>query len=173
MTDPRTPTGRVRRLLLALILSTGAAACGGDDPLGSGNGIPNVTGVFRGEWELVRIRFGPDDTTTVKTCGGVIALDSMDVEFFFGDFTTEPDTVAGCIEVAGSVEGKVFEDGSIQIVTLNPDEIEVFIGCPANVFGNAFGGSQRNDNLFLVRDDVFGACPAGLEQYVILFEGQR
>ncbi len=173
MNPARTPTGPVRRILLALLVSTGVAACGGDDPLGAGNGIPDVVGVFQGEWELIRIRFGPSDTTTIKTCPGVIALDSMDAEFFFGDFTLQPDTAVGCVEVAGSAVGKVFENGTIQIVTLNPDEIEVFIECPANVFGNAFGGSQRNDNLFLVRDDVFGACPGGLQQFVILFEGQR
>jgi hypothetical protein len=153
-------------------LAWGVAACGGDDPVGA-TGLPDVIGTFAGEWELIRIRFGPSDTTTIKTCGGAITLDDQQDEFFFGDFGVQPDTVAGCIEVVGAVEGKVFEDGSIQIVTLNPDEIEVFIGCPANVFGNAFGGSQRNDNLFLVRDDVFGACPGGLTQFVLLFEGQR
>ena len=163
---------RLPALIAVLSLSVGTIACGGDGPTGEG-GIPNVIGSYDGDWELVRIRFGPADTTTIKTCPGVIALDSMDAEFFFGDFTLAPDTVIGCTEVAGLVEGKVFENGSIQIVTLNPDEIEVFIECPANVFGNAFGGSQRNDNLFLVRDDIFGACPGGLEQYVILFEGQR
>lgn len=160
------------RLVAGLTLALGAAACGGDSPMGSG-GLPDVLGAFDGEWELIQISFGPADTTTVKTCGGLITLDDQQDEFFFGDFTLQPDTVIGCIEVAGSVEGKVFENGSIQIVTLNPDEIEVLIGCPANVFGNAFGGSQRNDNLFLVRDDIFGACPGGLKQFVILFEGQR
>lgn len=172
----RRPPTSVRALsvfLAVLSIAAGTAACGGDGPTGGGNGIPNVIGVFQGEWELVRIRFGPSDTTTIKVCPGVIALDSMDAEFFFGGFSLQPDTVIGCTEVAGSVEGKVFENGTIQIVTLNPDEIEVFIECPAEVFGNAFGGSQRNDNLFLVRDDVFGACPGGLQQFVILFEGQR
>ena len=164
---------RLPALVIALFSVVGTAACGGDGPMGGGDGIPDVVGTFSGEWELVRIRFVPADTTTIKTCGGVIALDSMDAEFFYGNFAVVPDTVIGCTEVAGSVEGKVFENGSIQIVTLNPDEIEVFIECPANVFGNAFGGSQRNDNLFLVRDDIFGACPGGIEQYVILFEGQR
>jgi len=172
MTTRRIPTRPVYRFLTALFLTSGVAACGGDGPTGGG-GIPVVIGTYQGAWELIRIRFGPSDTTTIKTCGGVIALDSVDAEFFFGNFALQPDTAVGCIDVAGSVEGKVFENGTIQIVTLNPDEIEVFIECPANVFGNAFGGSQRNDNLFLVRDDVFGACPGGLQQFVIIFEGQR
>lgn len=163
---PRAP------VLAVLLLSLGALACGGDGPTGGG-GIPNVIGLYDGEWELIRIRFGPPDTTTIKLCPGAIALDSTDAEFFWGDFSMAPDTVVGCIEISGEVQGKVFEDGSIQIVTLNPDEIEVFIECPADVFGNAFGGSQRNDNLFLVRDDIFGFCPGGLNQFVILFEGQR
>ncbi len=163
---------RYRRLALLAAGGLAFVACGDGSPSQSSE-IPDALGTFIGEWRLTQITFSPEDTTLTKTCAGSVTIDDQPDNFFSGTFTVVADSAADCVEFVGSTVGQVFSNGGLQIVLLNSDELEVFTGCPAEIFGNAFGGSLRNDNLFAVRDDIFGACPQGLTQMVVIFEGQR
>ena len=170
----RTRTAFVRESLATLAVLTvciGVAACG-DGPTEFPD-IPDALGTYVGDWKLIRISFGPADTSIVKTCGGAFTVDEQESELFFGGYAMQSDTIVGCPELAGSYQGKFLGNGVMKVQVLTPDEIDVFVGCPNVILpGDAMLGSQRNDNFFLKRDDFLGSCRGG-NQYVIIFEGQR
>lgn len=121
------------------------AACGDDDP--TGLGLPDLVGVYEGNWTVTLE--GPGLDPAIEICPGRVTVDEQSAETFEGTFAQE--AIGECEAGSGFVTGVVTADGAVTILLGasggGGPAFEESTGCTLLTAENSYTGFYAGDVL--------------------------
>jgi hypothetical protein len=149
------------------LLAFPLGACGGDNPAGASEAIPDIVGLYQGNWTYV-LAYNPPDGDEDLVCPGTMAIASQTPNGTFTGAWTQLNSSEDCNEASGTLSGVVAPGGAITVVSLSSDgggagsTLEEVTGgeCVATRFDDGYRGSAGGGS-FEISYAISGECGQG------------
>jgi hypothetical protein len=153
--------------MLRAVLALPLGACGGDDPAGPSQLIPDIVGSYQGDWTYI-LAYAPPGGDEDLVCPGTLDIASQTRGGTFAGAWTQFLTSEDCNEASGTLSGIVAPGGAITVVSLSSDgggsggTLEEVTGgeCVATRFDDGYRGSS-GDGSFEISYAISGECGSG------------